>query len=166
MRTVKLQVDGMTCAGCAKSVEKALCAVNGVEEASVNFISKTAVISVQDAAANEQSLIAAVKRAGYSARLPVRDRETDENRVARLELIKVIGIGTLLLIGWLLGATKLVPAPIATGMVIVALVLAAYPIFVHSPLKRCSQKGWTPMCSCPSLSSPHHRSANSSPPPK
>jgi Cd2+/Zn2+-exporting ATPase len=130
VKTVKLQVEGMSCAGCAKSVEKALGAVNGVEKASVNFISKTAVINVRDAAANEQSLIAAVKSAGYSARLPVPNREAEETRAARLELIKVLGIGALLLIGWLLGATKLVPAPVATGMVIIALVLAAYPIFV------------------------------------
>src|SRR5580693_3403159 len=108
MRTVKLQVDGMSCASCAKAVEKALCAVIGVDKASVNFVSKTAVINVQDGPANEQSLIAAIKRAGYNARLPVRDREAEENRAARRELIKVIGIGTLLVVGWALGATKLV----------------------------------------------------------
>jgi Cd2+/Zn2+-exporting ATPase len=132
MKTVKLQVDGMSCASCAKAVEKALRAVTGVNKASVNFVSKTASVEVQDAATNEQSLIAAVKRAGYNARLPVRDRETEENRAAHRELIKVIGIGTLLVVGWVLGAIKLVPASVATGLVIVALLLAAWPIFLRA----------------------------------
>src|SRR5205085_1542840 len=115
-----------------KAVEKALSAVTGVEKSSVNFVSKTATVSMQDAAISEQPLIDAIKRAGYNACLPVRDREADENRTARRELIKVIGIGTLLVVGWLFGATKLVPASIATGLVIVALVLAAWPIFLRA----------------------------------
>jgi len=90
MKTVKLQVDGMSCASCAKAVEKALCAVTGVDKASVNFVSRTAVINVQDAVAGEQPLIDAIKRAGYNARLPVRDREAEENCVARRDLIKVV----------------------------------------------------------------------------
>ncbi len=132
MKTVKLQVDGMSCASCAKAVEKALCAVTGVDKASVNFVSKTASVDVQDAATNEQSLIDAVKRAGYSAHLPVRDRETEENRAARRQLIKVFGIGALLIVGWALGAAKLVPSTVATGLVIVALVFAAWPIFLRA----------------------------------
>src|ERR1017187_9665133 len=132
MKTVKLQVDGMSCASCAKAVEKALSAVTGVDKASVNFVSKTASVDVQDTAINEQLLIAAVKRAGYNARLPVRNREAEENRVARRQLIKVVGIGALLVVGWALGATKLVPSSVATGLVIVALVLAAWPIFLRA----------------------------------
>src|ERR1041385_2110156 len=125
MRTVKLQVDGMSCASCAKAVEKALCAVSGVEKASVNFISKTATVDVPDGAASEQPLIDAVKRAGYSARLPVRDRENEEGRAAQRALIKVIGTGALLFVGWLFGATKILPPAVSTALVIVALVLAA-----------------------------------------
>jgi heavy metal translocating P-type ATPase len=128
MKTVKLQVDGMTCASCAKAVEKSLGAVPGVEKASVNFVSKTAAIDVQDPAASEQSLIDAVKRAGYSAHLPIKDRDAAEQRAARRELIKAVGTGVLLFIGWLFGATKLVPQPAATTLVIIALALAAYPI--------------------------------------
>src|SRR5271170_5901749 len=105
MKMVKLQVDGMSCASCAKAVEKSLCAVPGVQRASVSFVSKTAVIDAQDHAATEQSLIDAVKRAGYSARAPVRDRDIEEGRAARRALIKVIGTGVLLFTGWLLGAT-------------------------------------------------------------
>jgi len=132
MKIVKLQVEGMSCASCAKAVEKALCAVTGVEKATVNFVSKTATVNTQDILTSELPLIDAVKRAGYNARLPVRDREAEENRVARRDLIKVIAIGTLLVIGWVLGATKLAPSTVATGLVIIALVLAAWPIFLRA----------------------------------
>lgn len=132
MKTVKLQVDGMSCASCAKAVEKALGAVAGVEKASVNFVSKTAAIDVSDNQTAERVLIDAVKRAGYSAHPPMKNRDAEENRAARLALVKVIGTGALLFIGWLLGATKLVPASVSTGMVIVALVLGAYPICLRA----------------------------------
>ena len=132
MKTVKLQVDGMSCASCAKAVEKALCAVPGVTKASVNFVSKTAAIDVPENAANVVSLIDAVKRAGYSAHPPAKDRDAEERRAASRVLIKVVGTGALLFTGWLLGATKLVPQPVATGLVVVALVLAAYPICLRA----------------------------------
>jgi Cd2+/Zn2+-exporting ATPase len=132
MKTVKLQIDGMSCASCAKAVEKALGAVPGVEKASVNFVSKTALFDLSDAQTSERSLIDAVKRAGYSARPPAKNRDAEEDRAARLALVKVTGTGALLFIGWLLGATNLVPASVSTAMVIVALVLGAYPICLRA----------------------------------
>ena len=132
MKTVKLQIDGMSCASCARAVEKALGAVPGVEKASVNFVSKTASIDLSDAQTAELLLIDAVKRAGYSARPLAKNRDAEENRAARLALVKVIGTGVLLFIGWLLGATKLVPASISTTMVIIAVVLGAYPICLRA----------------------------------
>ena len=131
MKTVTLQVDGMTCASCAQTVEKALGAVPGVEKASVNFVSKFATVTAQDTVA-EISLINAVKRAGYSARPPAKNRDVEEQRQARSALIKTIGTGALLFTGWFLGATKLTVQPIATTLVIIALILAAYPICLRA----------------------------------
>ncbi len=105
----------MTCAGCASNVQKALAAVPGVQTVTVNFISKTATITGGDQAA----LIAAVKAAGYSAKVPTADRESDEAREARRHLLLTIGIGVLLAAGWLAHFTPLV---------IVALALAGLPI--------------------------------------
>jgi Cu+-exporting ATPase len=65
--TQRLAVEGMTCASCVARVEKALRAVPGVFEASVNLASETA--SVQAVPTLERAaLIAAVDRAGYAAR--------------------------------------------------------------------------------------------------
>jgi heavy metal translocating P-type ATPase len=131
MRTVRLQIDGMSCASCAQAVEKALSAVPGVGTASVNFMSKTATVTARDDA-QDRALIDAVKQAGFGARLPPKDREAEEARAARRELVHVAGTGLLLFVGWLLGATKLVPRPVATTLVVIALALGAYPICLRA----------------------------------
>ena len=74
---IKLPIDGMTCASCVARVEKALGRVPGVGSAEVNLATETATVSLAEGAAPE-SLIAAVRAAGYEARLaavpePARD---------------------------------------------------------------------------------------------
>ncbi|GAA4003972.1 heavy-metal-associated domain-containing protein [Deinococcus rubellus] len=64
--TTELIVTGMTCGHCQTAVTKALQAVPGVENVSVDLESGTAQIQGQ---ANEQALIAAVKDEGYGAQL-------------------------------------------------------------------------------------------------
>jgi copper chaperone len=44
-KAVVLTVDGMTCAGCAKAVTKALAAVDGVEAVAVDVKAKTATVT-------------------------------------------------------------------------------------------------------------------------
>ncbi|WP_416238606.1 heavy-metal-associated domain-containing protein, partial [Raoultella planticola] len=61
-----LDIGGMTCAACAGRVERALLAVPGVTEASVNLATERA--RVQGGAASD-ALIAAVTAAGYQARV-------------------------------------------------------------------------------------------------
>ncbi len=63
--TVELAVEGMTCASCVGRVEKALKAVPGVTEASVNLATERA--SVRGVAA-VPDLVAAIGRSGYEAR--------------------------------------------------------------------------------------------------
>ncbi len=115
MNTVRLQIDGMTCAGCARNVERALTGVAGVQHVAVNFINKTATITGGQPA----DLITAVAAAGYKAKVPAANRDTEETRTARRQLFLTGGIGLLLLTGWL---AKLEP------LVIAALVLAGFPI--------------------------------------
>lgn len=61
-----LDISGMTCAACAGRVERALRAVPGVTEASVNLATERA--RVQGGAARD-ALVAAVTAAGYEARV-------------------------------------------------------------------------------------------------
>jgi len=64
--TILLSVNGMSCAGCVRTVEAALKDVSGVEIASVNFAGQTAAVTGKTPAS---SLIRAVNDAGYDARL-------------------------------------------------------------------------------------------------
>ncbi len=67
-RTLDLQVGGMTCASCARRVEKALNKLPGVS-ASVNYATEKARVSFDPSVAAED-LVAAVSATGYTATLP------------------------------------------------------------------------------------------------
>ncbi|MCS4503808.1 heavy metal translocating P-type ATPase [Arhodomonas aquaeolei] len=66
-------IEGMTCAGCVRRVERALAAVPGVLEASVNLTLGNARLNVIPRADLDREVIAAVDRAGYTA-----SRDADE----------------------------------------------------------------------------------------
>ena len=63
-----LTVDGMMCAHCQMHVQKALAAVDGVQEASVDLEKKEATVSLSKEV-SDQALMDAVTEAGYT---PVR----------------------------------------------------------------------------------------------
>jgi Cu+-exporting ATPase len=63
--TLQFDIRGMTCASCVARVEKALRAVPGVDDASVNLATEKA--SVRGAGADAAAIAAAVERAGYEA---------------------------------------------------------------------------------------------------
>lgn len=67
MRTVSLDVGGMSCAGCAASVERALKAVTGVSDVRVNLAIERADIDVLPEGPPPAGLADAVIAAGYRA---------------------------------------------------------------------------------------------------
>ncbi len=58
-------VQGMTCASCVRRVERALLAVPGVHDASVNFATNQARVTYDATGANPEALAAAIEEAGY-----------------------------------------------------------------------------------------------------
>ncbi len=60
------KVAGMTCSACQAHVEKALNSVNGVKNASVNLLKNNAVIEYDEKICEENALLDAVKKAGYT----------------------------------------------------------------------------------------------------
>jgi Cu+-exporting ATPase len=65
---VVLDVEGMHCAACVSRVERFLKKVDGVRDANVNLATHRASVDIADrASVNHESLIGAVRRAGYSA---------------------------------------------------------------------------------------------------
>ena len=65
-QTIDLKLTGMTCAACAARIEKVLNRADGVR-AAVNFASETAHVEFDGDRASPQTLIEAVRRAGYDA---------------------------------------------------------------------------------------------------
>ncbi len=64
--TLRLPIEGMTCAACATRLEKALLRVPGIETASVNFALEQADVSVDADQVSPGDVIAAVDRAGFA----------------------------------------------------------------------------------------------------
>ncbi|MGE5553109.1 MAG: heavy metal translocating P-type ATPase [Betaproteobacteria bacterium] len=63
-----LKISGMSCASCGVRIEKALQAVPGVEEASVNFAMERASVTYDPARVDVETLKKAVRDAGYEIR--------------------------------------------------------------------------------------------------
>jgi copper chaperone CopZ len=62
-----IRVDGMTCAKCSGSVEKALKATEGVEKVEVNLERKEAVVDYDDAKVTEAKLREVINATGFKA---------------------------------------------------------------------------------------------------
>ncbi|MFN2635992.1 MAG: heavy metal translocating P-type ATPase [Gemmatimonadaceae bacterium] len=67
---IQFPVTGMTCAACQARVQRALAAVPGVVDASVNLMTKTAAVSFDATRVAPTRLIDAVRATGYDAELP------------------------------------------------------------------------------------------------
>lgn len=61
---INLKIEGMTCGGCQAKVQKALEAVEGVNEVQINLAAGDARI---EGNADQTQLVAAVEAVGYSA---------------------------------------------------------------------------------------------------
>jgi Cu+-exporting ATPase len=73
---VELAIGGMTCASCANRIERKLNKLDGVT-ATVNYATEKARVSYADGV-EAADLVAAVERAGYTARLPEPPRAEDD----------------------------------------------------------------------------------------
>ncbi|MFT2215529.1 heavy metal translocating P-type ATPase [Rhizobium giardinii] len=82
LETRELGVEGMTCASCVSRVEKALKAVPGVMDASVNLATEKATVRVVSGTST-LVLEDAVRAAGYEVRRITADRSTDSNEDRR-----------------------------------------------------------------------------------
>ncbi len=85
--TLRLDVEGMTCASCAARIERKLNKLDGVE-ATVNYATEAASVSFDPASVSVDDLIATVEAIGYHAALPRDVVETpDAARAVRTRLV-------------------------------------------------------------------------------
>lgn len=69
-------VTGMTCAACSARVEKAVCAVTGVDACSVNLLTNSMGV---EGTASPADVIAAVEKAGYGAQIKNEQHKNPQN---------------------------------------------------------------------------------------
>ncbi len=78
-----LRIEGMTCEGCAPTVEKALRGVPGVAAAIVSYERKQATVFVPKGKdVPREALLQVVRNAGYEARFAEEAAKTNEVKVA------------------------------------------------------------------------------------
>ena len=96
---ITLSIGSMTCAACVGHVEKALNAVPGVVEATVNLATERASVEYFPATADISALRAAVSGAGYSVEGIVDDGQSrpdeDARRAARVRALRIRVIAAL-----------------------------------------------------------------------
>ena len=61
------KVTGMSCANCVSNVEKAVKKIDGIKEVNVNLIEELMLVNFDEEKTDEESIAAAVRKAGYGA---------------------------------------------------------------------------------------------------
>ena len=102
---VDLEIEGMTCASCARRIERKLNKVDGVS-ASVSYATEQAHVSFPPTLATGD-LIEVVRSAGYDAALPAEAAETTSTVPRRLVVAAVLSIPVVL---WAMVPATRVPA--------------------------------------------------------
>ncbi|WP_375263316.1 heavy metal translocating P-type ATPase [Palleronia sp.] len=74
---ITLNIEAMTCASCVGRVDRALVAVQGVVEASVNLATETATVTYLEGVTTPQAIVSASGEAGYPARVAGADASQD-----------------------------------------------------------------------------------------
>lgn len=68
-KTIKIKVTGMTCAGCAGHITKALNAMDGIESIELEYPGDIATIHFDSEKTNSDQIIASIVKTGYNAKL-------------------------------------------------------------------------------------------------
>ncbi|HEY1238922.1 MAG TPA: heavy metal translocating P-type ATPase [Bryobacteraceae bacterium] len=103
---VDLPVSGMTCAACARSIERTLSRTPGVERAHVNFATSTATVEYDPGQTRVGDLVGAIEHLGYG--VPDTEPAPDTEAIAyrRRLLVAVVFAAPVLVLGMAHGHTS------------------------------------------------------------
>ncbi len=104
---VELPIGGMTCAACARTVERQLAHSPGVGKASVNFATRTASVSFNPAQTGIEKLVAAVEEVGYE--VPLESQEISQAAEARALRTRLIAAAIFAVPVFVLGMLERAP---------------------------------------------------------
>ena len=75
----KFDVSGMHCAACSAHVKNAVSKLDGIKSVNVNLLQNTMVAEYDETLCSAKMIIAAVKRAGYGARVENEEKPTEKS---------------------------------------------------------------------------------------
>jgi P-type Cu+ transporter len=81
---VMLDIEGMTCAACAARIEKGLRRMEGVESATVNLATNSAVVEYKEGITSVEAILEKIKKLGYKGQV----REEEEHAGFKEEQLK------------------------------------------------------------------------------
>ena len=76
MKEQTFRITGMSCAACARAVERSAGRLDGVAQASVNFATEKMTVKYDEKAVGAEEIERAVSKAGYAAQRETEDRQT------------------------------------------------------------------------------------------
>ena len=124
---ISLSVTGMTCAACARRVEKALSGTDGVLAANVNLATEKAAVEYDPSSISTEKLAGVVEGAGYSVVWGEDEAPEGEYRTLRGDFLVAAALTALILAGslsYMLG----VGTPIPMGWLNLGLLALATPV--------------------------------------
>ncbi len=80
IKKVELKIGGMSCAACAKAVERVTKKIDGVEESSVNIATEKAIITYDPSKVRFSQITNAIEKAGYKVINEENNQSVDEDQ--------------------------------------------------------------------------------------
>ncbi|HAP4886745.1 TPA: heavy metal translocating P-type ATPase [Enterococcus faecalis] len=80
---VTFDIEGMTCASCAQTIEKSVNKLDAVQSASVNLASEKMSVNFDTSSLNTDDIIRAVQDAGYDAKVSIDSSDATEDQAAK-----------------------------------------------------------------------------------
>jgi len=91
MKKITLSISGMTCAACAKNIERVLKKLDGISLAQVNFATENLNLEFDESIVTIDKISEAVQRAGFTLHLP-EEKPLEQNNVKTLKWSLIITV--------------------------------------------------------------------------
>lgn len=145
MRVVRLNIAGMTCAGCENKVAKVLRAVPGVRKVTADFSSGIVSINTDNEAPPTSSLVQVIEELGYDFVAEDTEQPAGRGLLSKQTLLQLVGLAVLLAIVLLISpATSLPTGALSPGSSLGTLFVLGLLTSVHC-VGMC---GGINMCQC------------------
>jgi Cd2+/Zn2+-exporting ATPase len=127
LHKIEFSIKGMTCEDCAGKLERRLKELKGIEEASVSFMLNNAVIRYNPNVTEPTAIKHIISSSGYTA-IAAEGSASAAFESNRLETVRVVAVGLLLALSWIIQRLSDVPSSITDSMALAAIIIGGYPI--------------------------------------